>query len=512
MFKLTKRQVNYKNVKIGYLTAIEPIAIKASRVVWKCKCECGNVVELSTKEFKRKNHCGCKLGCKRKNLKAWAFGEEKSLIQWADDCRCIVTYNTLKRRITHGWSCERAMLSQHLPSKYTSKKYKAFNEEKTIENWCEDDRCVVKNCGVLFNRINILKWSVEKSITTPIDLRRNAVTLTAFGETKSIKEWTNDRRCVISHRVLLNRINYGWETEKAITTSHKNKILHKYDYYDKFRIDCSYKEISQSFWNRIVDGAERRSLELNITVDYAWNKFIKQNKCCALLGVELHFGKPPHYINKPIASMDRIDSSKGYTKDNVQWIHKKLQPIKGDTKDEQFIEICKQVYLNNQGNITKIERPNWIDYFIGIAFLISTRSIDARTQHGCVITNNKYQIIGTGYNSFVEDSFDEILPNTNELKYQYMQHSEINAITNARKFSDSDLIAFITGKPCFKCLQALYQFGVRVIYSYDRYGWMKDKNEEFDFDFFIKSHDMKYEIVKSDLSYILKLPSLKVYF
>lgn len=42
-------------------------------------------------------------------------------------------------------------------------------------------------------------------------------------------------------------------------------------------------------------------------------------------------------------SIDRIDSSKGYTKDNIQIVHKDLNCMKWDLSQQQFIDYCKQV-------------------------------------------------------------------------------------------------------------------------------------------------------------------------
>ena len=45
-------------------------------------------------------------------------------------------------------------------------------------------------------------------------------------------------------------------------------------------------------------------------------------------------------------------------------------------------------------------RPEWDDYFLGIAQVVAQRSHDAQTQHGCVITDANHRIIGVGYNGF----------------------------------------------------------------------------------------------------------------
>lgn len=46
------------------------------------------------------------------------------------------------------------------------------------------------------------------------------------------------------------------------------------------------------------------------------------------------------------ASIDRIDSSKGYIKGNIQIVHKTLNKMKLNMRDEEFIAICEEVYLN----------------------------------------------------------------------------------------------------------------------------------------------------------------------
>ena len=44
----------------GILTAIKPTGTKKNGyIVWECLCDCGNIVYLSTADFKRRNSCGC---------------------------------------------------------------------------------------------------------------------------------------------------------------------------------------------------------------------------------------------------------------------------------------------------------------------------------------------------------------------------------------------------------------------------------------------------------------------
>lgn len=45
----------------------------------------------------------------RRNRSLSAFGETKTLIEWCEDGRCAVNYNTLRRRLGRGWAGEEAL-------------------------------------------------------------------------------------------------------------------------------------------------------------------------------------------------------------------------------------------------------------------------------------------------------------------------------------------------------------------------------------------------------------------
>ena len=48
------------------------------------------------------------------------------------------------------------------------------------------------------------------------------------------------------------------------------------------------------------------------------------------------------------ASLDRIDSTRGYTVDNIQWIHKDLNRMKWNLPNDYFINICTLVANHNK--------------------------------------------------------------------------------------------------------------------------------------------------------------------
>lgn len=108
-------------------------------------------------------------------------------------------------------------------------------------------------------------------------------------------------------------------------------------------------EISGGWWyNRVSrerDQKRRTKVPATVTIEFAWDLFLKQNRKCALSGVDLVISTTHHYNT---ASIDRIDSSKGYEEDNIQWVHKHINFMKRTYSQEYFIEMCKKVAENNK--------------------------------------------------------------------------------------------------------------------------------------------------------------------
>jgi len=84
---------------------------------------------------------------------------------------------------------------------------------------------------------------------------------------------------------------------------------------------------------------------------FLYNLFEKQKGLCALSGFPIVFANTikGDMYGETTASLDRIDSLKGYTKDNVQWVHKWINFMKQDFKQEDFINFCVAV-AKHKGN------------------------------------------------------------------------------------------------------------------------------------------------------------------
>ncbi len=76
-----------------------------------------------------------------------AFGETKTVDEWERDERCQVAINVFMRRIQHGWSSEMALTAPVASARGkrggTALIYEAYGESKTIRDWAQDERCKV---------------------------------------------------------------------------------------------------------------------------------------------------------------------------------------------------------------------------------------------------------------------------------------------------------------------------------------------------------------------------------
>lgn len=108
--------------------------------------------------------------------------------------------------------------------------------------------------------------------------------------------------------------------------------------------------ISSIYFNRIKERAIQRNIEFNITSDDILTKFQEQNGKCALTGLNIIIERNYKKYKSMTASLDRIDSKKAYTIDNIQWIHKDVNRMKNAFSEEYFINMCKLIIENNERN------------------------------------------------------------------------------------------------------------------------------------------------------------------
>ena len=114
-----------------------------------------------------------------------------------------------------------------------------------------------------------------------------------------------------------------------------------------------YKEFPGYFWSNLLGRVKESQLDFNLSLEYLWSLYIKQNKKCALTGWDLYFS--PQDGRDTTASLDRIDSSKGYIEGNVQFVFKQVNKCKLNCSEELFYNMCKAVYFKNNNKFDRKE-------------------------------------------------------------------------------------------------------------------------------------------------------------
>lgn len=99
-------------------------------------------------------------------------------------------------------------------------------------------------------------------------------------------------------------------------------------------------DLPKTYYSSLKRGADggkgRNPIEFDVTIEYLWEEFERQNGKCALSGLPIDF-------RSKTASCDRIDSSAGYIKGNIQWLHKDVNMMKRHYTEDYFKTLCKLV-------------------------------------------------------------------------------------------------------------------------------------------------------------------------
>lgn len=96
-------------------------------------------------------------------------------------------------------------------------------------------------------------------------------------------------------------------------------------------------ELTAERVSKIKNGAYNRKIHYDLSIKYLWDLYEKQNRRCAITGDLLQD------INK--ASLDRIDSSKGYVKGNVQWVTIQANIAKHTLNIHELYALAKKIVI-----------------------------------------------------------------------------------------------------------------------------------------------------------------------
>lgn len=195
----------------------------------------------------------------------------------------------------------------------------------------------IKSCGCLYpNRNNNNKY---------VDLTGkifNKLTVEKRHDNKGKTKWECVCECGVKTIVISEYLKNGHTQSCGCI---KNK--------EKSKKWSGYQDISGKFWNRLKYSAKERKLDFNLDIEYLWELYLKQNRKCALSGIDIIFATKS--LSKDgTCSLDRKDSSMGYIKDNVQWVHKEVNKIKQDLSDDKLIYWCRLISNNRRDSNSKL--------------------------------------------------------------------------------------------------------------------------------------------------------------
>jgi len=201
--------VDLTGQRFGRLTVIKRVENNGKKVMWLCRCDCGNETTVFS-------------GCLR-------AGHTKS-------CGCLNIYRIKERRFKHGesrktrlysiWKGMRKRTSGKATDKdtkkyYTSKNIKMCEEWYDFRNFRDWANANGYDDALTIDRIDGNKgYSPENCRWANADVQNrnksNNINITRNGETKCLKDWCKELG--LKYRTICKRIASGWDTEKALTT------------------------------------------------------------------------------------------------------------------------------------------------------------------------------------------------------------------------------------------------------------------------------------------------------
>jgi hypothetical protein len=142
---------------------------------------------------------------------------------------------------------------------------------------------------------------------------------------------------------------------KKCTACFEIKLLDQFPTYSSSRgviresycIECSKTNLKVTLSKLIAQAknrAKNKKIEFDISVEYILDLLEKQNRKCFYSGKQLGLVFNNNF--QDVMSIDRIDSSKGYTRDNVVLCCAIVNYIKNSMTTEEMVDWCTAISEN----------------------------------------------------------------------------------------------------------------------------------------------------------------------
>lgn len=102
--------------------------------------------------------------------------------------------------------------------------------------------------------------------------------------------------------------------------------------------------VSQTLYG-LKSRSKKKGLEVGVTQEFLLKLLQESDYLCAVTGLKMNLEIHPRKKANPFkASLDRIDSDKGYTEGNVQWVCWAVNQMKSDRTVKEFEFWIKTLY------------------------------------------------------------------------------------------------------------------------------------------------------------------------
>ena len=225
-----------------------------------------------------------------------------------------------------------------LTKKYLTEEY--INKDLSLVEIAQDIGCSIGTVGNFIKRHNLTKnESIEKTLTeeklSNLYIDQN-MSVYSIAKMFGMKYTATISKLLVKYEIPLRPRGHKFGTIEQKELKARR-----------------HPHMSSIVLSKLRSGAKKRNLEVKITIDDIWNIYLKQDKKCAISGVSVSFptSHKEYMSYSTMASVDRIDSSKGYTIENIQIVHKQINMMKQSMSDRDFINWCRIICAHNEDNI-----------------------------------------------------------------------------------------------------------------------------------------------------------------
>ena len=166
---------------------------------------------------------------------------------------------------------------------------------------------------------------------------------------KLLTDFTKSKQTKTGYRVICKKCRNAYAKEYVTKNKEHFRTYHKKYREVNGRSDCNNL---RSRLKALINGAQsRKNFDFSIDVDFLETLWKNQNGLCVYTKLPLTI--KPNQFNT--ISIDRIDSTKGYTKENTQFICRAVNEMKMDRTEDLFIHLCYLVTQHNKDKDNLVE-------------------------------------------------------------------------------------------------------------------------------------------------------------